>query len=229
MRVVIAGGHGQIALRLGRLLTGRGDEAVGLIRNPEHEDDLRGQGIEPILVDLEAATVDDLVLALEDADATVFAAGAGPGSGTARKDTVDRGAAVLLADAAVQAGVRRLVLISSMGVESVRDGATPEGVDEVFLAYLRAKLAAEEYIGALDLDATTVRPGRLTDERGTGRVTLGPRVERGDIARDDVASVVLALLDTPETAGAVLEVVGGDTPVDAAVEAVAQRGASSSA
>jgi uncharacterized protein YbjT (DUF2867 family) len=102
-------------------------------------------------------------------------------------------------------------------------------VDEVFLAYLRAKLAAEEYIGALDLDATTVRPGRLTDERGTGRVTLGPRVERGDIARDDVASVVLALLDTPETAGAALEVVGGDTPVDAAVEAVAQRGASSSA
>jgi uncharacterized protein YbjT (DUF2867 family) len=217
MRFVIAGGHGQIALRLGRLLAERGDVPVGLIRNPDHADDLRERGIEPVLLDLEAASADEVALALEGADATVFAAGAGTGSGTARKDTVDRAAAALLADAAAAAGVRRYVLISSTGVESVRDGAVPDGVDEVFLAYLRAKLAAEEYVRARDLDWTILRPGRLTDDPGTGRVTLGPRVARGDITRDDVATVVRELLDTPATAGAVLELMGGDTPIGDAV------------
>ena len=234
MRVVTAGGHGQIALRLGRLLADRGDEPVGLTRNPAHADDLRERGIEPVLLDLEKATADDVALALEGADATVFAAGAGPGSGIARKDTVDRAAAELLADTAVAAGPRRHVLISSMGVESVRDGATPDGVDEVFVAYLRAKLAAEDHILGLPLDATVLRPGRLTNDPGTGRVALAPRVHRsevsgGSISRDDVALVVLGLLDTPTTAGSVLELVAGDVPVGEAIQAVAQRDTSSPA
>jgi nucleoside-diphosphate-sugar epimerase len=221
MRVVIAGGHGQIALRLGRLLAERGDVPVGLVRNPDHADDLRERGVEPVMLDLENTSVDDVALALEDADATVFAAGAGPGSGVARKDTVDRAAAALLADGAARAGVRRYVLISSTGVESVRGGATPDGVDEVFRAYLRAKLAAEEYVGHQDLDWTILRPGRLTDDPGTGLVTLGPEVPRDDVTRDDVAAVVVALLDEPATAGAVLELRNGDTPIADAVRAVA--------
>ena len=223
MRVVIAGGHGQIARRLGRLLTERGDVAVGLIRNPGQADDLRELGIEPVHLDLERATAADIELALEDADAAVFAAGAGPGSGVARKDTVDRAAAVLLADAARQAGVRRYLLVSSMGVEGVRDGATPPGTDEVFAAYLRAKLAAEDAVRATDLEWTILRPGRLTDDPGTGRVRLAPHVERGDIPRDDVAAVLAALLDEPATAGLVLELTSGDTPIAEAVSQVAQR------
>jgi uncharacterized protein YbjT (DUF2867 family) len=223
MRVVIAGGHGQIARRLGRLLTERGDVAVGLIRNPGQADDLRELGIEPVHLDLERATAAEIELALEDADAAVFAAGAGPGSGVARKDTVDRAAAVLLADAARQAGVRRYLLVSSMGVEGVRDGATPPGTDEVFAAYLRAKLAAEDAVRATDLEWTILRPGRLTDDPGTGRVRLAPHVERGDIPRDDVAAVLAALLDEPATAGLVLELTSGDTPIAEAVSQVAQR------
>jgi uncharacterized protein YbjT (DUF2867 family) len=229
MRVVIAGGHGQIALRLGRLLAGRGDVPVGLIRNPDHAEDLREHGIEPVLLDLEHAGVDDVALALDEADATVFAAGAGPGSGVARKDTVDRGAAVLLADAAARTGVRRYLLVSSMGVESVRGGATPEGVDEVFLAYLRAKLAAEEHVRALDLDWTILRPGLLTDDPGTGRVRLAPHVGRGEVPRDDVAATLAGLLAAPETAGLTLELTGGDAPVDEAIRAIVQRTSSSSA
>jgi uncharacterized protein YbjT (DUF2867 family) len=229
MRVVIAGGHGKVALRLGRLLAERGDVPVGLIRNPDHADDLRERGIEPVLLDLEHAGVDDVVLALDEADATVFAAGAGPGSGIARKDTVDRGAAVLLADAAVRAGVRRYLLISSMGVESVRGGATPDGMDEVFVAYLRAKLAAEDHVRGLDLDWTILRPGGLTDDPGTGRVRLAPHVDHGQVPRDDVAATLAELLAVPETAHLVLELVSGDTPIDEAVRAVAQRTSSSSA
>jgi uncharacterized protein YbjT (DUF2867 family) len=220
MRIVIAGAHGKIARRLGRLLSTQGDTVVGIIRNPGHAADLTADGVEPVVRDLESAGVEDVAAVAAGADAVVFAAGAGPGSGAPRKDTVDRGAAVLLADAAEAAGVRRYLLVSSMGVESVRGGRTPDGMDDVFVAYLRAKLAAEEDLLARSALATTVvRPGGLTDDPGTGRVTLAPSVERGSIPRDDVASVLVALLDAG-TDGVVVELVGGPTPIGEAVAAL---------
>lgn len=219
MRVVLAGAHGQIARRLGRLLSARGDTVVGIIRNPDHRADLESDGMEPVVLDLESASVDEVAAASSGADAVVFAAGAGPGSGTARKDTVDRAAAVLLADGAERAGVTRYLLVSSMGVDLVAGGATPEGVDEVFTAYLRAKLAAEQdLLARRNLRTTVLRPGGLTDEPGTGRVTLAPHVESGRVPRDDVAAVLLALLDSDHD-GAVLELVGGSTPAGEAVAA----------
>ena len=219
MRVVIAGAHGQVARRLGRLLSGRGDTAVGIVRNPDHRADLGSDGVEPVVLDLEQATVDQVAEVVSGADAVVFAAGAGPGSGTARKATVDRDAALLLADAAERAGVRSYLLVSSMGVEQARQG-NPPGMDPVFAAYLQAKLAAEDRILPRPaLDTTIVRPGRLTDDPGTGRVTLAHGVDRGDVPRDDVAAVLLALLDAGKT-GEVVELVAGDTPIAEAVAAL---------
>ncbi|MGN6303087.1 MAG: SDR family oxidoreductase [Angustibacter sp.] len=222
MRIAIAGAHGQIGLRLGRLLAARGEEVVGIVRNPDHSADLQEVGVEPAVVDLENASADEVGTAIDGCDAVVFAAGAGPGSGVDRKDTVDRAAAILLADAAERAGVGRYVLVSSMGVDSVRDGATPDGVDDVFVAYLRAKLAAEDDVRGRELNWTILRPGRLTDEPGTGHVHLAPHVDRGDVPRDDVASVVAALLDDPGAARHVLELVGGSTPVAEAVTRAAR-------
>ncbi len=217
MRIVVAGAHGQVARRLGRLLSARGDTVVGIVRNPAHRSDLTDDGVEAAVLDLEAASADDIATVVRGADAVVFAAGAGPGSGIARKDTVDRAAAVLLAEAAEQAGVCTYLLVSSMGVDLVRDGATPEGVDEAFTAYLRAKLAAEEaLLGRPALAVTVLRPGGLTDDPGTGRVTLARSVGRGSIPRDDVAAVLVALLDAPRD-GAVLELVSGTTPIADAV------------
>jgi uncharacterized protein YbjT (DUF2867 family) len=155
---------------------------------------------------------------LKGADAVVFAAGAGPGSGVERKDTVDRAAAVLLADAAELAGVRRYLMISSMGADanSEFDG------DPVFRAYLRAKGAADDDLRARpDLEWTVLRPGSLRNDPGTGRVLLAERTGRGAIPRDDVAEVLAELLATPETAGLTLEVIGGVTPVAEAVAAFA--------
>ena len=217
MRVVIAGAHGQIARRLGRLLSSRGDTVVGIVRNPDHRPDLESDGVEPVVLDLERASVDDVAAVVSGADAVVFAAGGGPNSGIARKDTVDRAAAVLLADAAVAAGVRPYLLVSSIGVEQVADGATPEGMDEVFVAYLRAKLAAEQHVLAVEgLAPMVVRPGGLTDDPGTGRVRLERTTQRGQVPRDDVAAVLLELLDHPHE-GLVVELLGGDTPVGEAV------------
>ncbi|MFF4698090.1 NAD(P)H-binding protein [Streptomyces chattanoogensis] len=218
MRIVIAGGHGQIALRLERLLAGRGDEVAGIVRRPEQAGDLLAAGAEPVVCDLESASVEDVARHLEGADAAVFAAGAGPGSGAERKDSVDRAAAALFADAAEAAGVRRFLVVSSMGA----DREPPEGTDPVFAAYLRAKGAADADVRArAGLDWTILRPGRLTDGPGTGLVTLGESTGRGDVTRDDVAAVLAELLDQPATAGRTLELIGGDVTVSEAVRDVA--------
>lgn len=217
MRIVIAGGHGQIALRLSRLLEGRGDQPVGLIRRAEHEHDLRSIGAEPVLLDLESATVDQVAKVLEGAGAVVFAAGAGPGSGAERKDTVDRAGAVLLADAAEAAGVRRYLMISSMGADA---HSTYDG-DEVFHAYLRAKGAADDDIRSRSgLDWTILRPGSLRNEPGTGRVQLAEHTGRGSVPRDDVADVLAALLAAPGTASRTLELIAGTATIPDAVAAV---------
>lgn len=216
MRVVIAGGHGQIALRLTRLLAQRGDTAVGIVRNPDHVDDVRAAGGDAVVLDLEQAGPDEVAAALAGADAAVFAAGAGPGSGAARKDTVDRAASVLFADAAESAGVRRFLQVSAMGLDRADDPST----EEVFAAYLRAKDAADrDLMARAGLDWTILRPGRLTNDPATGTVTLAEHVQPGAVTRDDVAAVLVALLDRPDTAGRVYELVGGDTPIEAALSA----------
>ena len=214
MRVVIAGGHGKIALLLERLLAGRDDQAVGLIRNPAQVADVQKAGAEAVVCDLEAASADDVAVLLSGAAAVVFAAGAGPGSGAARKDSVDRGASVLMADAAEQAGVRRFVQVSSMGA-----GQPPRpGTDEVWAAYITAKTAAEEDLRSRDLDWTILRPGHLTDGPATGRIQLAaPPVPAGAIPRADVAAVIAALIDEPGTRRQTLELTGGDSPIAAAV------------
>lgn len=217
MRIVIVGGHGKIALRLARQLADRGDTPVGLIRNPDHSQDIVDAGAEPVVIDLEQATVTELTEKIMGADAVVFAAGAGPGSGAARKETVDHKAAVLTADAAALAGVRRLVQVSAINV----DKPVPEDAGEVWKAYVAAKKAADDDLRQrdLDLDWTILRPGGLTDEAATGRVDLGEEVERDTVTRDDVATVIVALLDEPGTVGRVLNLVNGETPVVEAVRA----------
>lgn len=224
MRVVIAGGHGQIALRLARLLIERGDEVVGIVRKAEHADELDDAWISPAVLDLESATPDEVTATLAGADAAVFAAGAGPGSGVERKDTVDRAAAALFAEAAERADVRRHVQVSAMALERAEDPS----VGEVFAAYLRAKAAAEDDLRVRELDWTILRPGRLTDDAGTGLVQLAEHTERAAVSRDDVAAVLLALLDEPRTAGRTLELVAGDTPLTDAVAAVVGSGGSES-
>jgi uncharacterized protein YbjT (DUF2867 family) len=214
VRVIVVGGHGQIALRLQRILTAGGHPALGIVRNPAHIDDVRASGADAVVCDLEQADLDQVAGLIEGAEAVVFAAGAGPGCGAARKETVDHAAAALVAEAAERAGARRFVQISSMGAGS----PPPPGTDDVFAAYLRAKSAAEDDLRTRDLDWTILRPGRLTDEPGTGRVRLGPPpLGRGDVSRDDVAAVIAALLVDRHSTGLTLELVAGDTLIADAI------------
>jgi uncharacterized protein YbjT (DUF2867 family) len=204
--IAIAGGHGKIALILGRLLAERGDTVRGLIRNPDQADDLRAVGIEPVIADLESES--DIANAIRGADAVVFAAGAGPGSGDARKKTVDLGGAVKLVEAAKAEGVSRYLIVSSMGAEKApADGA------EGFGAYLQAKFEADEAVRASGLDYAVVRPGGLTDDPGTGLVTIAEETGRGSVPRADVAAVFVACLDTPSTIGQSFDLISGTTPI----------------
>jgi uncharacterized protein YbjT (DUF2867 family) len=209
MNVAIAGGHGQIAMELTRLLSARGDGVLGLIRKAEHADDVRAAGGEPVLCDLEGD--DDLAAAIAGSDAVVFAAGAGPGSGAERKWTVDHGGAVKLIEACRRTGIERYVIVSSIGADPDAPG------DDVFAVYLRAKGKADADLAASGLAYTIVRPGPLTDDPPTGAVTLGPDVPRAPITRADTAAVVAACLGSPASAGKTFVAVNGDTPIEQAL------------
>jgi uncharacterized protein YbjT (DUF2867 family) len=213
MDILVAGGHGKIALRLLGLLAARGHTARGLIRSPDQAADLQAVGAVPVLGDLENDTTLDAYV--KGADAVVFAAGAGPGSGDARKRTVDLGGAVKLTDAAKTQGVRRYVMISSIGADR------PGSAGDSMLAYLQAKADADEYVRASGLDYTIVRPGSLTDDPGTGLITASTTLgNRGPVPRDDVAAVLFELLTARPAIGATFELFAGETPIPEALAAL---------
>ena len=212
--IAIAGGHGQIALRLTELLSRRGETVVALIRNPDHADDVRAQGGQPVVCDLERADVADIAAALDGASAVVFAAGAGPGSGAERKLTVDRDGAIKLLQAAVRAGASRYVIVSSVGAENPPDG------NDVFSVYLRAKAEADAAVKASGREWTIVRPGPLTDEPATGRVRIDTTPFRGEVPRDDVAELLAFVLHDPRATHKILYVGGGEQPLEEVLDRV---------
>jgi nucleoside-diphosphate-sugar epimerase len=204
-------------MRLIGLLASEADRVIGLIRNPDHAEDVSRQGGSPVVCDLEHVAAHEIAGAISGADAAVFAAGAGPGSGADRKLTMDRDGAIKLLHAATEAEVPRLVVISAVGTE-----APPQG-DDVFSVYLRAKAEADEAVRASDREWTIVRPGRLTDDPGTGRVRVETTPFRGQVPRDDVASVLVRLVHDPRLSGRVLYVNSGDEPIEQALEGVLSR------
>jgi uncharacterized protein YbjT (DUF2867 family) len=215
MDVVVVGGHGRVALRLLGLLAERGDRARGLIRNPEHAADLEAAGAEPVIADLEQLEPSEIARQIAGAHAVVFAAGAGPGSGPERKRTVDLGAAVKLIEAARAADGPRYVMVSAIGV------TRPDRWADEMRPYYEAKAAADQELERSGLEYTIVRPGGLTDDPGTGLVEAAPALERsGRIPRDDVAAVLLAVLDSQNTTGVAFDVISGETPIAEAVSAL---------
>ena len=212
MDVLVAGGHGQIARHLLRHLAQQGHHARGLIRNPDHAADLEADGAVPVLCDLEH---DDPRPHLGAADAIVFAAGAGPGSGPERKRTVDYGGAVKLIEAAEELGVRRYLIVSSMGA------GDPASASEAMRVYQQAKHDADEALAGSSLDWTIVRPGRLTDAPAAGTVGVAESLGRsGEVTREDVALVLLECLGADNTIGRTFELLEGDDPVREAVAAL---------
>lgn len=209
MKITVVGGHGSVAMLMHPMLINNGHQVRGIIRKEKQADDLQSKSVEPVICDIEE--VDDISEAVGEVDAVVFAAGAGPGSGKERKFSVDRDGAIKLIEAAKNNGIKRYVMISAMDVEN------PRG-NEVFRAYLKAKAEADEALRNSELDYTIVKPGGLTDNAGTGRVTIASDLPSGEIPREDVAAVLTKVLETPETAGYEFNVTSGNMPIVEAVE-----------
>jgi uncharacterized protein YbjT (DUF2867 family) len=214
MRVLVAGAHGKTARRLVRTLVGGGHEVRGLVRKEEQLADVEADGAEPVLVDLETDEVDGRVgEAVAGCDAVVFAAGAGPGSGEARKETMDYGGATKLVEAAERNGAGRYLMLSSMGA------GDPEAGPEAMRPYLRAKAKADERLRGSGLDWTIIRPGSLTEEEGTGLVEAAESLgRRGEIPREDVATTFALALEFPNTVGKTFELLSGEMPIRDALE-----------
>jgi uncharacterized protein YbjT (DUF2867 family) len=210
--VVVAGGHGKIAQQLLRQLAERGDRARGLIRNPEHEADLEALGAEALLCDMEME--EDLAPFVAGADAVVFAAGAGPGSGPDRKRTVDLEGALKLIEAARARGINRYLMVSAIGA------GRPEESSEQMRPYIEAKAHADVALEHSGLDFTIVRPGGLTDDPGSGRVSAGTEIGYGQIPRADVATTLVACLDEPNTVGKTFDLLEGETPIEEALRSL---------
>ena len=209
MKVTIVGGHGDVAMLLHPILKRKGHEVRGIIRNEDQANELESVGATPVVCDIEKN--DDISDAVADVDAVVFAAGAGPGSGADRKFTVDRDGAIKLIEAAKKNNISRYIMISAMGLN------TPRG-NTVFQAYQKAKAEADEALRKSGLDYTIIKPGKLTDEEGTGRVALAPDLPKGEIPRQDVAEVLAEVIENPKTAGLELSLTEGEVPVSRAVE-----------
>ncbi len=216
MKVLVAGAHGKTARRLVGMLVGNGHEVRGLVRKEEQMPDVEADGAEPVLVNLEGEEIEGAVgRAVEGCDAVIFAAGAGPGSGAARKETMDYGGAVKLVEAAEQHSVRRYLMLSSMGA------GDPEGGSEAMRPYLRAKARADQRLQGSGLYYTIIRPGSLTDERGTGGIEAAESLgRRGEISRADVARTFAEALEMENTYRKTFEILAGDTPIREALERI---------
>jgi len=211
MKITILGAHGKIAMHMHHMLVKNGHQVRGLIRKQEQSEDLKNLGVEPVICDVEKE--EDISEAVGNVDAVVFAAGAGPGSGADRKWTVDRDGAIKLIEAAKKNGIDRYVMISAMGLDE------PRGSD-VFQVYQKAKAEADEALRKSGLDYTIIKPGRLTDENGTGKVSLAPKLDPGEIPREDVAAVLTNVLETPSLSGKTLDLISGNSTVEEAINKV---------
>jgi uncharacterized protein YbjT (DUF2867 family) len=216
MKVLVAGAYGKTARRLVQMLAEGGHEVRGLVRKEEQMPDVEADGAEPVLVDLEEEEVEGAVgRAVEGCDAIIFAAGAGPGSGAARKETMDYGGAAKLVEAAEKHGVRRYLMLSSMGA------GDPKAGSEAMQPYLFAKARADDRLQKSDLDYTIIRPGGLTNEEGTGRIEAAEHLgRRGQISRDDVARTFAEALELRSTHRKTFEILAGDTPIREALEKI---------
>lgn len=207
-------------MRLAPRLAARGVDVVGLIRSAERAEAVRATGARPVVCDLEQTEAPQIADAIAGSDAVVYAAGAGPGSGAERKLTVDRDGAIKLLGAAASAGAPRYLMISAIGAEDPPDG------DDVSSVYLRAKAEADAALEGSDREWTILRPGALGDDPGTGLVRIDTTPHHGHVPRDDVAAVLDALLQRPDTARLILYLNSGRDTVSSALEEIVRRASS---
>lgn len=216
MKVFQIGAAGGVGRPLADILVQRGDQVSGMYRRPEQAETVRAGGAVPVAGDLVSDTVGRLADKMAGHDAVVFSAGA-HGTGMDQTTAIDGEGLKKAAQAAEQAGARRFVLVSVFP-EALRGSAEPS---EGFEHYAAVKKEADAYLAATALDWVIVRPGTLTDDRGSGLVAAGPALAYGDVARADVAAFIAAVLAEPAVNHQIVELTNGAEPIARAVTRLA--------
>lgn len=207
MKVLVAGANGTTGRLLIQFLKGDGHEPYGMVRKREQKATIEALGGQPVLADL----TEDVGYAVKDMNAVIFAAGSGSSTGPDQTTAVDRDGAINLIKAAENLGQEKFVMLSSISADD------PAQASESMNHYLQMKKEADAYLRGTELPHTIVRPGYLTNEESTSKITVGEKVEVASIPRADVAKTMIATLDEPNTYDRTFEVVSGDTQIEDAL------------
>ncbi|AZI42205.1 SDR family oxidoreductase [Deinococcus psychrotolerans] len=207
MKIAVIGAAGGVGRQVASQLVQAGHEVRALVRTQEQADMLSLHGAAPVMGDLTG----EWQQVLDGTDAVVWAAGAGM---SGKYQAIDGDALVNVADTLAQQGPKRLVVVSSMGVDR------PEQMPPFLMPVLKVKAVSDAHVQQSGLAFTVVRPGGLSDQPGTGQITLAQPAPRGQIPREDVARVVVACLENAGSIGHTFEIVSGETGVHEAVAAL---------
>jgi uncharacterized protein YbjT (DUF2867 family) len=202
--ILIAGANGTTGRLIVELLKDSDVyRPIAMVRKKEQKDRFEQENVSVVLADLEK----NLSHAVKNADKVIFAAG----SKGKNVIGVDQDGAKRLIDAAKDAGIKKFVMLSTMGADN-------PSVSEEMGDYLKAKQNADEYLKASGLDYTIVRPGSLANEEGTGKIQLREKLENhGSITRADVAKTLVEVLESDVMQNQVFEILAGETPIEKAI------------
>ncbi|MEF2096817.1 SDR family oxidoreductase [Bacillus sp. CFBP9009] len=207
MKVFVVGANGQIGKHLVDSLKDSLDHSVrAMVRKEEQSKHLEKNGIESAVVSL-TGSVDEIANAAKGCDAIVFTAGSGGSTGADQTLLIDLDGAVKTIEAAENLGIDRFIMVSAFQANN------RENWNEAIKPYYVAKHYADRALLQSDLNYTIIRPGGLVNEPGTGKVTAAEELERGSIAREDVARTILASLTEENTYKRSFDLISGDTAI----------------
>lgn len=175
-----------------------------MVRNESQTLQFEKDGIQTVLGDLE----EDVHHTLNSIDKVVFAAG----SKGKKLEAVDQEGAKKMISASEQHGVKKFVMLSSIGADD------PERADQL-QDYLKAKQNADRFLKKSHLKYTIVRPGALTNAPSKGKIEIAEKLDKmGEISRADVAQVLTKSLHDSSPYNITFEILEGDTLIADALE-----------
>jgi len=210
MNILVIGANGQIGKKVVSKLLKSEHHPKAMVRSEEQVEQFEKKGADVVVADLEK----DISHVFNGVNGVVFTAGSGAHTGKDKTELVDHQGAIKAIDEAVKNDVKRFIMVSAFGADLDRDTWK-----ESMAHYYRAKSAADRYLMQSGLDFTILKPGRLTNENGTGNIEIAARTEQrgGSITRTDVATTIVKIMGVRQSIGKSYELLQGDTPIDRAL------------
>lgn len=213
MNTLLIGANGQI----GRIITKKmqNDEAFNLLagyRKDDQIEEANERGIQTIKIDLEE-DIDHLAKAMVEVDTVIFAAGSGGSTGADMTMLIDLDGAVKAIEAAKQANIKRFVMISAINANRREVWSYASKGSTTPSYYHAAKYYADVWLLESGLDYTIIRPSKLTNDEGTGKIDAKEQLDTEkvslEIPREDVANVVIESLRNDTTINKDFDVTSG--------------------